>query len=228
MLEPERERALTFEYRRTRSASVLRLLVESNLRLVVTLARAQDGTRGRWLPDLVQEGCLGLIEAVQRFDPDKGVRLGSYAAFWIRAFIMKFKMENARVVRGGRTRAARLAFFRGEPAPAELPLDAPGAGREDDRSLGELLADPGPPVDMVLEVAETREHTRRCLKSLVRTLEPRERTILVERLLAEHPKPLRALGTRFALSGERVRQIERDLLARLRNQVAAGPIRLAA
>jgi RNA polymerase sigma-32 factor len=228
VLEAERERALTLEYRRTQSPGVFQLLVESNLRLVVMLARAQDSTRGRWLPDLVQEGCLGLIEAVRRFDPNKGVRLGSYAVFWIRAFLMKFKLENARVVRGGRTRAARAAFFRGEPAPAELPLDAPGAGREDDRSLGDLLADPGPPADIVLEAAETRERASRCLRSLARTLEPRERTILAERLLAEHPKPLRALGERFAVSGERVRQIERDLLARLRDQVVAGPVRLAA
>lgn len=228
VLDAERERALTLEYRRTRDPEIARTLVERNLRLVVKLARAADKTHGRWLSDLVQEGCLGLIEAVQRFDPDKGVRLGTYAVFWIRAHILRFKLDNTRVVRGGRSREARAAFFRGEPAPPELPLELPSGDKEGGESLRDRLADSAPLVDSVLETEEALAQTRRCLTSFQVTLAPRERAILDERLLAEEPRPLRALASRFSLSGERVRQIERDLLQTLRTQVLAPPRRMAA
>jgi RNA polymerase sigma-32 factor len=85
--------------------------VLSNLRLVVKIAMEY---RRAWVNvlDLIQDGNLGLLEAVQRFDPYKGVKLSTYAAYWIRAYILKYILDNFRIVRLGTTRAQRKLFFR--------------------------------------------------------------------------------------------------------------------
>jgi RNA polymerase sigma-32 factor len=88
-----------------------RLLVLANLRLVVKIAMEY---RRAWtnVLDLIQEGNVGLMQAVQRFDPYRGVKLSSYAAYWIRAYILKYLIDNYRLVRLGTTRAQRKLFFR--------------------------------------------------------------------------------------------------------------------
>jgi RNA polymerase sigma-32 factor len=88
-----------------------RRLVLSNLRLVVKIAMEY---RRAWTNtlDLIQEGNLGLLQAVQRFDPYAGTKLASYAAYWIRAYILKYLMDNIRLVKLGGTRAERKLFFR--------------------------------------------------------------------------------------------------------------------
>jgi RNA polymerase sigma-32 factor len=88
-----------------------RRLVLANLRLVVKIAMEY---RRAWtnVLDLIQDGNVGLLEAVQRYDPYKGVKLSSYAAYWIRAYILKYILDNFRIVRLGTTRAQRKLFFR--------------------------------------------------------------------------------------------------------------------
>jgi RNA polymerase sigma-32 factor len=88
-----------------------RRLVVHNLRLVVAIAYQY---RQAWLNvlDLFQEGSVGLLEAVRRWDPDVGTRFGSYAAYWIRAYVLRFLMTNARLIHVGNTRAGRKLFFR--------------------------------------------------------------------------------------------------------------------
>jgi RNA polymerase sigma-32 factor len=213
-LSPEDELALARAFRRTGDLQLRRAMVEANLRLIIKLAIDQDGTRGRLVPDLIQEGCLDLLEAVSRFDPERGVRLGAYAGFWIRAYMIGFKMANVRLVREARGRAGRRAFFRGEISPVELSLDS--FGIDDGSALGERLPDPAPPVDQRLLQAEAAARANRQADALARTLGPRERAILDCRLRAEAPEPLRSVARRFGVSGERIRQLERDLLAALR------------
>ncbi|HEY0706543.1 MAG TPA: sigma-70 family RNA polymerase sigma factor [Polyangia bacterium] len=225
-LTAEEEARLVAQFRHSRSPQAAARLVEANLRLVVTLARRHDRT-GRLLPDLVQEGSLGLIEAVHRFDPDKGARLSTYAGFWIRAFLTKYKMNNARLVRGGQTRASRLAFFRGEPGPSEMSLDARSSSGST-RSLGDQLADEAPSADVLLEQAEVTERAARCTRQVVANLQPSEKTVLQRRLLAEAPEPLRNVGQRMSLSGERVRQIEQRVIAKIRRQYEHADRRAAA
>jgi len=88
-----------------------RLLVLANLRLVVKIAMEY---RRAWtnVLDLIQEGNVGLMQAVKRYDPYQGVKLSSYAAYWIRAYILKYLLDNIRLVRLGTTRAQRKLFFR--------------------------------------------------------------------------------------------------------------------
>jgi|SRR5450432_627624 len=213
-------------YQRTRDHRLEQKLVEANLRLVAKIAYELDRSRGRQLEDLVQEGCLGLIEAVRRFDSAKGTQFSTYAGFWIRAFIMRHIMDNVRVVRAVRTRADRVAFFRGEVGANELSFDAPV--RPDGLPLCEILAEPGPSADEVVEAAELAHRVKIELGALEGQLPEREATILKERLLATKPKRLRDVGRELSISGERVRQIEGRLLATIRAGLGAAPAPIAA
>jgi RNA polymerase sigma-32 factor len=107
----EEEHALAVRWRDQGDLDAARLLVLSNLRLVVKIAMEY---RRSWtnLLDLIQEGNLGLLQAVQRFDPEQNVKLASYAAYWIRAYILKYLIDNIRMVRLGSSRAERKLFFR--------------------------------------------------------------------------------------------------------------------
>jgi RNA polymerase sigma-32 factor len=107
----EEEQALALRWREQGDLDAARLLVLSNLRLVVKIAMEY---RRSWtnLLDLIQEGNLGLLQAVQRFDPGQNVKLASYAAYWIRAYILKYLIDNIRMVRLGSSRAERKLFFR--------------------------------------------------------------------------------------------------------------------
>ena len=105
------EQALFAEYARTRDPKLEALLVESQLGLVGQMARAHQ-LRGIDKRDLFQEGAVGLLYAIRRFDPARGVRLSTYAAHWIRAFQFRYLLTNYRLVRVGTTDAQRRIFFR--------------------------------------------------------------------------------------------------------------------
>jgi RNA polymerase sigma-32 factor len=217
---------LASEYRRTADPALERRLVETNLRLVVKLAHQMDRSHGRCLEDLVQEGTLGLIEGIRRFNPAKGTRLSTYAAFWIRAYIMKYLMDNVRVVRVVRSRSQRLAFFKGVVGGAEISFDT--AVDPDGAPIGELLADSAPGPESSLETAQLLRGVKRCAARLLRRLGTRDLTILKERVLAPEPAPLRIIATRVSLSAERVRQIERALRNQIRSAVDGGQLEIAA
>ncbi|MCG8590020.1 MAG: RNA polymerase factor sigma-32 [Proteobacteria bacterium] len=107
----EEEHELALRWVEGGDVTAARQLVLANLRLVVKIAmeyrRAWTNTR-----DLIQEGNVGLLQAVTRFDPYQGVKLSSYAVYWIRAYILKYILDNMRSVRMGTTRAQRKLFFR--------------------------------------------------------------------------------------------------------------------
>jgi RNA polymerase sigma-32 factor len=110
LLSREEEHALAVRYRETGDVETAYKLVASNLRLVVKIAHEYRRTAFQLL-DLVQEGNMGLMQAVKKYDPWKGVKLSSYAAWWIRAYIIRFVMENWRMVKLGTTQAQRKLFF---------------------------------------------------------------------------------------------------------------------
>ena len=219
----------------------------ANLRLVISLARRYVG-HGLGLPDLVQEGNLGLLTAVRKFAWRKGNRFSTYASWWIRQALERAIADQGRTVRlpvhmhdaVGRMRRRRDALRRAlgrDPRPDELAtalgiagerlvrivaadrrmlsLDAPlGTGRDDGTNLGALLADDGPTpaksTEAVLLVIEI-EHA-------LRGLDAREAHVLRRRfgLNGAATATLADLGTELGLSRERVRQIERVALEKLR------------
>lgn len=115
----EEEHELAVRWTEEGDVEAAKQLVVSNLRLVVKIAMEY---RRAWTNtlDLIQEGNVGLMEAVQRFDPYKGVKLSSYAVYWIRAYILKYILDNMRSVRLGTTRASRKLFFRLNKEKREL------------------------------------------------------------------------------------------------------------
>jgi RNA polymerase sigma-32 factor len=110
LLSREEEHELAVRYARTGDRDAAWKLVTANLRLVVKIAREYHRTVFQLL-DLVQEGNVGLMQAVKKYDPFRGVKLSTYAAWWIRAYIIRFIMENWRQVKLGTTQAQRKLFF---------------------------------------------------------------------------------------------------------------------
>ncbi len=111
LLDPEEEKALAIRYVEKGDLEAAYKLVISNLRLVVKIALEYYNSWMTSVLDLIQEGNIGLMLAVKKFDPYRGVRLPYYASFWIRAYILRFIMENSRLVKVGTTQAQRKLFF---------------------------------------------------------------------------------------------------------------------
>jgi RNA polymerase sigma-32 factor len=110
LLTPDEEKTLTVHYVKTGDVRTAARLVTSNLRLVVKLAYEYRRAYKN-IMDLIQEGNIGLMQAVKRYDPYRGVKLSSYAAWWIRAYILRFVLNNWRLVKLGTTQAQRKLFF---------------------------------------------------------------------------------------------------------------------
>lgn len=110
LLSLEEEHRLAVKFLKTRDPLIGRKLITSNLRLVVKIAHEYRRAY-RHLLDLIQEGNLGLLRAIEKYDPHRGVKLSSYAAQWIRAYMLKFILNNWRLVKIGTTQAQRKLFF---------------------------------------------------------------------------------------------------------------------
>jgi len=110
LLSADEEHKLAVQYQKTEDRDVAARLVTANLRLVVKIAYEYRRAY-RNMMDLVQEGNIGLMQAVKRYDPYRGVKLSSYAAWWIRAYMLRFILNNWRLVKVGTTQAQRKLFF---------------------------------------------------------------------------------------------------------------------
>lgn len=110
LLSPEEEHELAVQYKEYGDVQAAYRLVTANLRLVVMIARGYQRAFHNLL-DLIQEGNVGLMDAVQHFDPYRGVRFPSYAVWWVRAYIIRYIMNNWRMVKLGTTQAQRKLFF---------------------------------------------------------------------------------------------------------------------
>ena len=111
LLTKEEEHQLALTYKENKDPDAAYKLITSNLRLVVKIAFEFHRAWVMNLLDLIQEGNIGLMQAVKKFDPYRGVRLSSYASFWIRAYILRFILDNWRLVKIGTTQAQRRLFF---------------------------------------------------------------------------------------------------------------------
>jgi RNA polymerase sigma-32 factor len=144
LLSLEEERSLARRWREQGDLDAARGLVLSHLRLVVAVAR---GYLGYGLPhaDLIQEGSIGLMKAVKRFDPDRGVRLVSFAIHWIKAEIHEYILRNWRLVKVATTKAQRKLFFNLRSMKSDL---APMTGADVERVASELRVKPEEVVEM--------------------------------------------------------------------------------
>jgi RNA polymerase sigma-32 factor len=248
-LSAEREFELAVNYGKTGEVEAAHELVVSHLPFVVKIAFQY---RYYMLPvqDLIQEGAIGLMRAVKRFDPYKGCRLVSFAIWWIKAYIKNFILKSWCLVKLGTTQAQRKLFFRigdiGEHQDEEsrearidelatelkvrtddvIEVEARVKAREwslneavgDDRGLTaiDLLESGEPDQETMLIERETNEEIEDITKRALRKLDGRERFIISKRFMEENPWTLQKIGEHFGTSRERVRQLEKRALTKLK------------
>jgi RNA polymerase sigma-32 factor len=172
LLTPEEEKEAATKYFETGDVDAAAKLVTANLRLVVKIA--YDYRRAhKNIGDLIQEGSIGLMQAVKKYDPYKGVKLSTYSAWWIRAYILRFILNNARLVKVGTTQAQRKLFFNlrkeksrtwiaGSPR-VTCPWMRPWAAPKARRRAGSISYRPAPPMPMTS--SQTRSSTTCCARS---------------------------------------------------------------
>jgi RNA polymerase sigma factor (sigma-70 family) len=208
------DHALFLEFLRCQAQLARDRLVRQNLRLVY---REVFRYRGSWLDlaDLIQEGCIGLIEAAERFDPERGVRFSTYAVPWIRQAVDRAAQRHQHVVRIPRRVATKTGDDPGETPRADLlPAASLDLVVEGEERLADSLPDPtaDPERDAIHAVL---------IKSLAAALNrcpEREREVIIRRygLAGEPPQSLEAIAGALGVCRERVRQLEAAALRRLR------------
>jgi RNA polymerase sigma-32 factor len=253
VLTPEEERSLALRLRDQNDMAAAKRLVTSHLRFVIRIARGYLGY-GLPLPDLIQEGTVGLMKAVRRFEPDMGVRLVSFAVHWIRAEIHEYILRNWRIVKVATTKAQRKLFFNLRSAKKRLgwmtkqEVDDVAAdlgvkpevvlqmesrlsnqdlsfdGLEDDdddapSAPSTYLPDVRMEPSRLLEHEDTDRDQRDRLYAALEGLDERSKTILFERWLSEKKQTLHELAEKFGVSAERIRQIEKNAMKKVRLQL---------
>jgi RNA polymerase sigma-32 factor len=257
VLSAEEEHSLALRLHNEGDLEAAREMVMSHLRFVVRVARGYSGY-GLALGDLVQEGNIGLMKAVKRFDPDAGVRLVSYAVHWVRAEIHEFILRNWRIVKVATTKAQRKLFFNlrskkkrlgwlnqdevngvaedlGVKPEVVLEMESRLSGQDigfdltaadDDEDLHHFapcayLTDESNDPALTVEQDDWHSETSNNLATALEQLDDRSRTILEERWLADKKSTLHDLAARYAVSAERIRQLEKNAISKLQKSMTA-------
>jgi RNA polymerase sigma-32 factor len=258
MLSPEEELSLSHAWRDHEDNAAAHKLVTSHLRLVAKIAM---GYRGYGLPigELISEGNVGMMQAVKRFDPDRGFRLATYAMWWIRAAIQEYILHSWSLVKMGTTAAQKKLFFNLRRLKGQMQaiedgdLQAEqvteiarvlGVPEQDVVNMNRRLAAPdhslNAPVrmdsegewqDWLVDESDTQENVlaeheelsgrKALLANALKTLNERERHILIERRLKDNPTTLEDLSQQYNISRERVRQIEVRAFEKLQKAMKA-------
>ncbi len=252
ILSPEEEKALAERFYHHNDLEAARQLVLCHLRFVVHLARTYQGY-GLPQADLIQEGNVGLMKAVKRFNPEVGVRLVSFAVHWIKAEMHEYILRNWRIVKVATTKAQRKLFFNLRSAkkrlawlnPAETKavadeLGVPeaevsrmesrlagvdvafdGVDSDDDGSAPAhyLPASSADPAELVAS-EDWLDISRARLGQAIASLDERSREIIRARWLDEDKTTLMDLADRYGVSAERIRQLEKNALKKLKAAVA--------
>ncbi len=256
MLSAEEELSHATRLREADDLDSARQLILPHLRYVVRVARGYLGY-GLPLGDLIQEGNVGLMKAVKRFDPTIGVRLASFAVHWIKAEINEFVLKNWRIVKVATTKAQRklffnlrqmkkrLGWFNAEEIEAvasdlgvsvkdvmvmEQRLNAMDASFDiDDEDENETFMSPSRYLDdpksdpaYILAEAQQEERTEDRLHTALLTLDARSQDILRQRwLLEDKAETLHALADKYQISAERVRQLEKNAMKKIKQYLEA-------
>lgn len=225
-------------------------IVTSNLRLVVKIAIEFQRVWMQNLLDLIQEGNIGLMQAVRKFDPYKNVKFSYYASFWIKAYILKFIMDNWRLVKIGTTQGQRKLFFKlkkekqdlidqgFDPKP-KLLSERLGVTEKEivdmdqrlegwDVSLNTPLSDDSDSekIEFISYDQESAEDqvAKKQMDKLIyskidefrKLMTKRENEIFDLRIFSDNPATLQEIGDRYGISRERVRQIEKNIINKMR------------
>jgi RNA polymerase sigma-32 factor len=269
MLEPQQEYMLAKSWREHGDRDAAHKLVTSHLRLVAKIAM---GYRGYGLPisEIVSEGNVGLMQAVKRFEPEKGFRLATYAMWWIKAAIQEYILRSWSLVKMGTTANQKKLFFNlrkakskisaleeGDLRPdqvaviakrlgvterdvvdmnrrlgGDVSLNAPIREEGDSGEWQDWLVDDTTDQETRLAESEQAQNRRQALGEALTVLNDRERRIFEARRLADDPVTLEDLASEFAVSRERVRQIEvrafEKVQKAVKNQIAAMEVPHAA
>ena len=256
VLTAEEERNLAIRMRDYNDVDAAQALIISHLRLVISVARGYLGY-GLSHGDLIQEGNIGLMKAVRHYDPDKGVRLMTFAVHWIRAEIQEYIVRNSHMVKLATTHAQRKLFFNlrqmkktdqaltnaqaediaeklnvkpkevlemekrlsGPDASLDTPLDEEGASSV---TAVDMLSDKSDEPVEILEKADELQLEQVGLKKAIEQLDPRSRRIIEARWFHENDEgevkavSLATLAKEFGISIERVRQLEKQAIAKLK------------
>lgn len=252
MLTYEEEQELATQFQRHKDIQAAKQLLLSHLRFVVRVARGYLGY-GLALADLIQEGSIGLMKAIKRFDPTVGVRLVSFAVHWVKAEIHEFILRNWRIVKIATTKAQRKLFFNLRKSTQNLVsfneeniqavAEDLQVGSDDVRMMHMRLNNHDEAFDSVeknddrltalspeqyledhrydparllesKDWAETREHH---LQQALSSLDERSQDILRRRWLAQKKATLFELADEYNLSAERIRQIEKIAMTKLKS-----------
>ena len=256
VLTAEEERNLAIRMRDYNDVDAAQALIISHLRLVISVARGYLGY-GLSHGDLIQEGNIGLMKAVRHYDPDKGVRLMTFAVHWIRAEIQEYIVRNSHMVKLATTHAQRKLFFNlrqmkktdqaltnaqaediaeklnvkpkevlemekrlsGPDASLDTPLDEEG---DSSVTAVDMLSDKSDEPVEILEKADELQLEQVGLKKAIEQLDPRSRRIIEARWFHENDEgevkavSLATLAKEFGISIERVRQLEKQAIAKLK------------
>ncbi|CDZ77851.1 Heat shock regulatory protein F33.4 [Legionella massiliensis] len=251
MLSAEEESDCAERFQNEGDLEGARRLVLAHLRYVVRVARGYLGY-GLPLNDLIQEGNVGLMKAVKRFDPKMGVRLVSFAVHWIKSEIHEYVLRNWRIVKIATTKAQRKLFFNLRQmksrlgwlnseevnavandlgvSPEDVMLmeqrlnamdtsyDAPVSEDEDEsfKAPAHYLHDPKSDPALLIEQEVSDERGREHLFLALERLDERSQDILQQRWLADDKATLHDLANKYGVSAERVRQLEKNAMKKLR------------
>jgi RNA polymerase sigma-32 factor len=254
VLTVEQEQLLANRYQKEGDLDAVRELILSHLRFVVHIARSYSGY-GLPQADLIQEGNVGLMKAVKRFDPDVGVRLISFAVHWIKAEIHEFVLKNWRIVKVATTKAQRKLFFNLRSAKKshnwlsndevtavatdlgvseievrrmesrlnsrDTAFDLPNDADEDSNfaPAAYLEAAESDPAHL-LEQQDWEDHNQEKLLTAMRTLDERSQAILAARWLDDEKATLQDLADKYQVSAERIRQLEKNAMNKLKANIA--------
>ncbi len=256
LLSVEQERNLAERLFYQQDLDAARQLVLAHLRFVVHIARSYSGY-GLAQADLIQEGNIGLMKAVKRFNPEMGVRLVSFAVHWIRAEIHEFILRNWRIVKVATTKSQRKLFFNlrsqkkrlawlnndeVNAVAQSLGVDPKDVREMESRLTGlDMAFDPATDADdesafqspahylednrydpaRQLEDADWTDSSTSSLHEALEGLDERSRDILQQRWLADDKATLHELAAKYNVSAERIRQLEKNALNKLKGSIQA-------
>jgi RNA polymerase sigma-32 factor len=249
-LSAEQEKALAERLYYHKDVDAARQLILSSLRYVVPVARSYNGY-GLPLGDIIQEGNIGLMKAVKRFNPQENVRLMTFAVHWIRAEINEYVIKNWRIVKTATTKAQRKLFFKLRSTKKSLEWFADkdadavalelgvtrkdvlemesrlygkdisvdlGAEEDEQTTFPVLISHEADPETQLVQQNQAEYEMKR-MQAALATLDARSRDILQKRWLTDDKVGLKALSEEYGVSMERIRQVEKQALDKLKNQL---------